>query len=137
SFAARLPFFFISSTAADHSPSRSFPTRRSSDLHQGCRPRSQGWSRPRSLGREGGLNDMTDVKTVDVLDAAGAKAGSVDLPAEVFGVAANVPLIHQVVVAQLAAASFFPLSCCCCFRVTWNFPITFKSSKMINSYNII
>src|SRR5699024_9769651 len=72
--------------------------------HQGCRPRSQGWSRPRSLGREGGLNDMTDVKTVDVLDAAGAKAGSVDLPAEVFGVAANVPLIHQVVVAQLAAA---------------------------------
>src|SRR5699024_10759334 len=33
-----------------------------------------------------------------------AKAGSVDLPAEVFGVAANVPLIHQVVVAQLAAA---------------------------------
>jgi large subunit ribosomal protein L4 len=47
---------------------------------------------------------MTDVKTVDVLDAAGAKAGSVDLPAEVFGVAANVPLIHQVVVAQLAAA---------------------------------
>src|SRR5699024_3567351 len=30
--------------------------------------------------------------------------GSVDLPAEVFGVAANVPLIHQVVVAQLAAA---------------------------------
>ena len=47
---------------------------------------------------------MTDVKTVDVLDAAGAKAGSVDLPAEVFGVAANVLLIHQVVVAQLAAA---------------------------------
>ena len=47
---------------------------------------------------------MTDVKTVDVLDAAGAKAGSVDLPAEVFGVPTNVPLIHQVVVAQLAAA---------------------------------
>ena len=47
---------------------------------------------------------MTDVKTVDVIDAAGAKAGSVDLPAEVFGVPTNVPLIHQVVVAQLAAA---------------------------------
>ena len=30
--------------------------------------------------------------------------GTVDLPAEVFGVAVNVPLIHQVVTAQLAAA---------------------------------
>mgnify|MGYP002651491231 CR=1 FL=1 len=47
---------------------------------------------------------MTDVKTVDVVDATGAKTGSVDLPAEVFGVPTNVPLIHQVVVAQLAAA---------------------------------
>ncbi|KQQ25727.1 MULTISPECIES: 50S ribosomal protein L4 [unclassified Frondihabitans] len=41
---------------------------------------------------------------VDVLDAKGAKSGSVDLPAEIFDVVANVPLIHQVVVAQLAAA---------------------------------
>ncbi|RAA92917.1 50S ribosomal protein L4, partial [Burkholderia multivorans] len=47
---------------------------------------------------------MSDVKTVDVVDATGAKTGSVDLPAEVFGVQTNVPLIHQVVVAQLAAA---------------------------------
>ena len=29
---------------------------------------------------------------------------TVDLPAEIFDVPANVPLIHQVVVAQLAAA---------------------------------
>ncbi len=36
--------------------------------------------------------------------ASGAKAATVDLPAEVFDVALNVPLIHQVVVAQLAAA---------------------------------
>ena len=42
--------------------------------------------------------------TVDVLNAAGKKSGSVDLPAEVFDVQTNVPLIHQVVVAQLAAA---------------------------------
>ena len=42
--------------------------------------------------------------TVDVLDAQGKKAGSADLPAEVFDVQTNVPLIHQVVVAQLAAA---------------------------------
>ena len=42
--------------------------------------------------------------TVDVLDATGKKAGTTDLPAEVFDVQTNVPLIHQVVVAQLAAA---------------------------------
>ena len=35
---------------------------------------------------------------------AAAKAVSVDLPAELFDVQTNVPLIHQVVVAQLAAA---------------------------------
>ncbi|GII98715.1 LSU ribosomal protein L4P [Sediminihabitans luteus] len=43
-------------------------------------------------------------QTVDVLDAKGAKAGTADLPAEVFDVQTNVPLIHQVVVAQRAAA---------------------------------
>lgn len=42
--------------------------------------------------------------TVDVLDAQGKKAGTADLPAEVFDVQTNIPLIHQVVVAQLAAA---------------------------------
>ncbi|GAA2010595.1 50S ribosomal protein L4 [Brevibacterium samyangense] len=48
---------------------------------------------------------MTETNTIDVLDAAGAKTGaSVELPADVFGVETNVPLIHQVVVAQLAAA---------------------------------
>lgn len=41
---------------------------------------------------------------VDVRTPAGATAGSVDLPAEIFDVQVNVPLIHQVVVAQLAAA---------------------------------
>jgi large subunit ribosomal protein L4 len=44
------------------------------------------------------------VSTIDVLDAAGKKSGTVDLPAEIFDVQVNVPLIHQVVVAQLAAA---------------------------------
>lgn len=42
--------------------------------------------------------------TIDVLDAKGAKTGTVELPAEIFDVQINVPLIHQVVVAQLAAA---------------------------------
>ncbi|GIE33482.1 50S ribosomal protein L4 [Actinoplanes italicus] len=44
------------------------------------------------------------MSTVDVINAEGAKAGSVDLPANVFDVQANIPLMHQVVVAQLAAA---------------------------------
>ncbi|WP_166352168.1 50S ribosomal protein L4 [Phytoactinopolyspora limicola] len=42
--------------------------------------------------------------TVSVLDTSGAAAGTVELPAEIFDVQVNVPLIHQVVVAQLAAA---------------------------------
>jgi large subunit ribosomal protein L4 len=44
------------------------------------------------------------VTTVDVKTAAGKTVGTVELPAEVFDVEVNVPLIHQVVVAQLAAA---------------------------------
>ena len=47
---------------------------------------------------------MATSKTLDVLDVKGKKSGSVELPAELFDVQTNVPLIHQVVVAQLAAA---------------------------------
>ncbi|OII12333.1 LSU ribosomal protein L4P [Curtobacterium flaccumfaciens] len=46
----------------------------------------------------------TTATTIDVLDASGAKSGTVELPAELFDVETNVPLIHQVVTAQLAAA---------------------------------
>lgn len=46
---------------------------------------------------------MADL-TVDILDASGKKTGTVELPADIFDVPTNVPLIHQVVVAQLAAA---------------------------------
>src|SRR6476469_470549 len=42
--------------------------------------------------------------TIDIMSPEGKKTGSVDLPGEVFDVQTNVPLIHQVVVAQLAAA---------------------------------
>jgi large subunit ribosomal protein L4 len=49
-------------------------------------------------------SDGATVTTVDVVSPAGKKAGSVELPAEVFDAQVNVPLIHQVVVAQLAAA---------------------------------
>ncbi|MCT2085747.1 50S ribosomal protein L4 [Microbacterium enclense] len=41
---------------------------------------------------------------LDVRKADGNKAGSVELPASIFDVKTNIPLIHQVVVAQRAAA---------------------------------
>jgi len=44
------------------------------------------------------------VTTVDILGVDGATTGSVELPADIFDVQANIPLMHQVVVAQLAAA---------------------------------
>jgi large subunit ribosomal protein L4 len=44
------------------------------------------------------------VSSVDVLSPEGKKGGSVELPDHVFDVTANVPLMHQVVVAQQAAA---------------------------------
>ena len=42
--------------------------------------------------------------TIDVRSPAGDVTGTVDLPAEIFDAQTNVPLIHQVVVAQQAAA---------------------------------
>ena len=42
--------------------------------------------------------------TIDVRNADGSTAGSVDLPADVFDTQANIALMHQVVVAQQAAA---------------------------------
>jgi large subunit ribosomal protein L4 len=42
--------------------------------------------------------------TIDIKNAAGSKVGSVDLPGEIFDQQTNIPLIHQVVTAQLAAA---------------------------------
>lgn len=44
------------------------------------------------------------MSSVDLVDVAGKKAGSVDLPEALFDVQTNIPLIHQVVVAQQAAA---------------------------------
>ncbi|MCC5948906.1 MAG: 50S ribosomal protein L4 [Nitriliruptoraceae bacterium] len=42
--------------------------------------------------------------SVDVKDLTGASVGSVDLPAAWFGGVVNIPVMHQVVTAQLAAA---------------------------------
>ena len=47
---------------------------------------------------------MATADKIDVLDVTGKKSGSIELPAELFDVKTNIPLIHQVVVAQLAAA---------------------------------
>jgi large subunit ribosomal protein L4 len=42
--------------------------------------------------------------TASVIDAGGATTGDRELPAEIFGGEVNVPLMHQVVTAQLAGA---------------------------------
>jgi large subunit ribosomal protein L4 len=44
------------------------------------------------------------VTAVDIRNVEGTSSGSVELPAEIFDAQANIPLMHQVVVAQLAAA---------------------------------
>lgn len=44
------------------------------------------------------------MSSVNVMTPEGKASGKVELPAEVFDVPVNIPLIHQVVVAQLAAA---------------------------------
>ncbi len=48
--------------------------------------------------------ELPEVTSVEIQTPAGKAAGTADLPSEVFDVQVNVPLIHQVVVAQLAAA---------------------------------
>ncbi len=47
---------------------------------------------------------MAETMTLDVIDTTGKKVSSVELPSQVFDVQTNIPLIHQVVVAQRAAA---------------------------------
>lgn len=42
--------------------------------------------------------------TIEIKNSEGVQVGSVDLPTEIFDAQTNVPLIHQVVTAQLAAA---------------------------------
>jgi large subunit ribosomal protein L4 len=44
------------------------------------------------------------MRTVTIVSASGEASGTAELPDEIFDVQANVPLIHQVVVAQQAAA---------------------------------
>jgi len=44
------------------------------------------------------------MSTIDLLNAEGEKGGTIELPGDLFDVTTNIPLIHQVVNAQLAAA---------------------------------
>jgi large subunit ribosomal protein L4 len=44
------------------------------------------------------------MSTINVLSPSGDTTGTVELPAEIFEAKVSIPLIHQVVVAQLAAA---------------------------------
>jgi large subunit ribosomal protein L4 len=50
------------------------------------------------------IETSTTPANIDVVDAGGATVDTIELPAEIFAVPVNVALIHQVVVAQLAAA---------------------------------
>ena len=50
------------------------------------------------------MTDTATNLTLDVTNPDGSKAGTVDLPAELFDATANIALMHQVVVAQQAAA---------------------------------
>ncbi|MFC5992665.1 50S ribosomal protein L4 [Pseudonocardia hispaniensis] len=47
---------------------------------------------------------MTSSNVIEIKTPDGASSGTVELPAYVFDVAVNIPLMHQVVVAQQAAA---------------------------------
>src|SRR5690606_15431652 len=66
---------------------------------QGRRPRSSRCGRARPQRREGSVSAVMATQTTQR-----ANVVSVELPAEIFDVQTNIPLIHQVVVAQLAAA---------------------------------
>jgi large subunit ribosomal protein L4 len=50
------------------------------------------------------IETSTTPANIDVVDPGGATVDTIELPAEIFAVPVNVALIHQVVVAQLAAA---------------------------------
>ena len=57
-----------------------------------------------SGGAEPGAPAAPGGGSVDVRSASGAVVGSAELPAAIFGIQPNIPVMHQVVVAQLAAA---------------------------------
>ena len=46
---------------------------------------------------------MVEPLSVAIVDSKGERTGTAELPAEIFDVEPNIPLMHQVVVAQLAA----------------------------------
>ncbi|KAH8305505.1 hypothetical protein KR044_001972 [Drosophila immigrans] len=69
---------------------------------QGCDSRNQRRHRDRQDRSEGRCTRMSNL-TLNVHTADGSTNGTVELPASIFDVEPSVPLMHQVVVAQLAA----------------------------------
>ncbi len=71
-----------------------------------CDPGPQGWPRDVKTAVKVVLRHDRDRNQADPRrQAAGGKTnGTVDLPSEIFDATANIALMHQVVVAQLAAA---------------------------------
>ena len=67
------------------------------------RARAASGPRPRRRRRRAGCQ-VTHAWTCSDASTGDATAGTVELPGDVFDVQANIPLMHQVVVAQLAAA---------------------------------
>ncbi len=72
-------------------------------LVRGRRARPQGRARRDPRRREGRDQGWCVMASVTVKTVAGADAGSVDLDEGTFGIEPNVPVMHQVVTAQLAA----------------------------------
>src|SRR6516225_5231190 len=71
---------------------------------QGRRSRPQGRPGPGPQRRQAADAEGGEVTTVTVITPSGKGGADVELPAEIFGAKVNIPLIHQVVVAQEAAA---------------------------------
>jgi large subunit ribosomal protein L4 len=89
----------------DHPEPHRAPGRRRARAaaHQGCGPRSPWRSGAGQVRCQEGRCAVST--TVEVKNADGTPAGdTVELPDHVFDVPANIPLMHQVVVGQLAAA---------------------------------
>src|SRR5262249_19632538 len=77
------------------------------DPRAGRDPRPDRKPRAHPHGRQvqAGEGRCQEVTTVDIRAVGGeGTSGTVELPDDVFDVPANIPLMHQVVVAQLAAA---------------------------------
>src|SRR6266852_8019989 len=82
---------------------RGHASRAASWRASGTTMRGADWRASGTTSREGG-SPMSEVTTVSVVTPSGQGGADVVLPGEIFGAKVNIPLMHQVVVAQEAAA---------------------------------